>query len=142
MGYWVNLLDADFVIPADKLDEAHRGMCELNKLPDNMKGGGGRDRDGNWHAHFSWMDENYDQKLGTAKEILTELGFDTTVREDGSLSLLDYDNKAGDEDLFIKVCSAFVKDGSFMQWKGEEGETWMYRKVNGEWRLVSGRNQK
>lgn len=41
-----------------------------------------------------------------------------------AFALTGYDSKTGQEDLFVAAAAQFVKPGSFLQWKGEEGERW------------------
>ena len=129
MGYYVTLTDSDFVVPADKLDEAYEAVCKLNFTVSNDAKRGGRfpksedyvDNNPNPDAWFSWMDWNYHETCKDLGEVLHNLGFDVDQDDDG-LALTYYDNKTGQEDLFIETLARFVPDGSYMDWTGEDGE--------------------
>lgn len=126
MGYYVSLEEADFVIPGDKLDEAMRRFRELNKH-DKLKRGGSSTGE-KW---FSWMN-NVDWENSNARNIIENLGFYITEsRDDGSISLSGYDSKTGQEELFLAVLAPLVRDGSFIVWRGEDGEVWRNVVVNG-----------
>jgi hypothetical protein len=43
---------------------------------------------------------------------------------DGSLSLVHYDSKVGQEDLFLEAIAPFATPGSYIEWKGEDGFRW------------------
>lgn len=132
MGYFINITDADFVIPAADLDAAYVAACELNKL-NSLKHGGtySKDRpdvieDGEaspW-MHFSWMPWNYPEVYGNINEILEALGFDIDINDDGDVRIVNYSDKGGDEDAFLAVLAPYVVDGSFIEWQGEDGAIW------------------
>ena len=48
------------------------------------------------------MDENYPETCKDAQAILDCLGFETAYDDVGNLHLVAYDNKMGQEDLFLK----------------------------------------
>lgn len=70
------------------------------------------------------MDEDYDQKLHTAKEIFEALGFEVSDTDEGGISLDFYDNKTGQEELFINEVSDLAVSGWQMIWRGEDGDVW------------------
>lgn len=140
MGYYVNITQADFTIPAEHLDTAYKVMCELNRQHGLKNGGrfGGpvpakpidstsvSDRPDTW---FSWMPWNYDEVFTTAEQILNELGFETIVLADGSLDIVGYDSKSGNEDYFLAVLAPIVtsqhEKGPHIVWHGEDGSVWV-----------------
>lgn len=138
MGYYVRLLNSTAMIPADKVDEAYRVMCALNDRDEFKSGGsyGGefdsrKPRPAGMNHHparwYAWMDANYPETCGSAKDVLEALGFVVGVAEDGSLSIQDYDSKTGAEGLFIDAIAHLVPPGAFMEWQGEEGAMWRWR---------------
>lgn len=131
MGYSAEIGDVDFVIPFENLTEAHRAMCAINEP--NKVANAEKKLKGGWFspAHFAWMDEDYDEKLTNAKEILDELGFATKYDFDG-LRILSYEaEKIGDEDEFLEAIAKLVKEDSYIEWIGEDGERWLLE-FNGE----------
>ena len=68
------------------------------------------------------MDENYPETCEDAQAVLEQLGFSTEYNDAGDLLLTGYDNKTGQEALFLK---AIEEDGvGFIVWEGEDGKTW------------------
>lgn len=123
MGYYVMLDESTATIPAQNLAEAYRRLCDLNKRDDLKTGGawsGGR-QTARW---FAWMDADYPSKCPDAAAIFEMLGFYTSILEDGSLSLDEYDSKTGSEDIFLNAVSDLFAPGSFMVWRGEDGAMW------------------
>ena len=137
MGYFVETAEIDFAIPAENLDAAYEAMCKLNAHDELKHGGvwGGKDEDyakpagstslaSSARKNFSWMDWNYDETCATAQEIFEQLGFDTDVDEEGNLRVLFYDNKTGQEELFLEACAPYVDQGSYIIWHGEDNAMW------------------
>lgn len=128
MGYYVNIEDADFVIPVENLDAAYQAMCDLNKR-DELKTGGswGPREDGTYGQiakFFAWMDADYPSKCKDAGDVLDALGFVTEEAANGDLHIWGYDSKTGNEEHFLDAIAPFVKPGSFLEWRGEDGYMW------------------
>ena len=130
MGYYVTITEADFIIPTENLDAAYEAVCELNNH-NNLKRGGSYPPDP--HAPrtgprkdkwFSWMDWNYHETCSNLQEVLEQVGFDVDVNPDDGLSIIYYDSKAGEEDLFLGAIAPFATEGSYIMWRGEDGEQW------------------
>lgn len=124
MGYYITLEDANFVIPADKLDEALERLKALNHKPGVEKRGGAWGADGKTASWFSWMPEDYDQTVMSAKEVFELLGFTVSDTEDGGISLDYYDSKTGQEELFIEEVADLANEGWYLRWRGEDGDIW------------------
>lgn len=130
MGYYVEILESTFCIPAENLYAAYEAMCQLNfTTPNNHKRGGsypGKDKAPNLgpheHCWFSWMDWNYHETCADAQAILEALGFETSYSSDGDLTIDYFNSKAGQEDLFLDSISPLSR--GYIVWKGEEGEVW------------------
>lgn len=133
MGYFVTTTDCNFFLPKENLDAAYKAMCDLNQR-DDKKHGGRFTKDGlsydsprpaglNYHPArwFSWMHPDYPSKCKSAMEVLQALGFDADLDEGGNIVSLSYDNKTGSEELFLEAIAPFVKDGSYICWRGEDG---------------------
>lgn len=79
----------------------------------------------NGESWFSWVNDSEFEIATTAEQIVQAFGFETTTNE-GSFSIDGYSSKTGQEDLLLAVLAPFVKEGSEMEWSGEEGEHWLY----------------
>lgn len=132
MGYYITLLGADFAIP--ETEEVLQILKDANTKYDAIKRGGsfgGGKKEQSW---FSWMDADYDKKVNSVADVFAMLGFEfSEVTIDGQkyVQLEGYDNKAGQEDLFLSLVAPFVRPDSFMIWRGEDGNEWRYGVENG-----------
>lgn len=140
MGYYTRITETNMFISKDDFVYCYEAMCKLNDRDDLKKGGswgGGngisadnpRPEGMTYHPAkwFSWLDANYPEKCKTMQDILFELGFeDIKLDEDGNLIDLWYDNKTGDEALFLQIISPYVKAGSYVNWIGEDGTRYQF----------------
>lgn len=116
MGYYVTVTDAQFRVPEN--DTVLQVLKDLNKR-DDLKRGGTWGENGKIQTWFSWMPENYDQHVTSVAEVFKALGFDTETK-DGYVHLLYYDNKTGQEDIFLHAVAPYVKTGDYIEWQGED----------------------
>jgi hypothetical protein len=125
VGYYVDLVDADFTIPEreDVLEALREMPIKYRSL---MRGGSSTEK---W---FSWMNNEDIEKAESARSIFDALGFDCVDYGNGTFGLTGYNNKTGQEDLFMAVVAPFLEDGSFTQWRGEDGELWRYTVSGGK----------
>ncbi len=125
MGYYVDLVEADFTIPErEDVLEALRAMPV--KYRALMRGGSSTEK---W---FSWMNNEDIENAVSAQSVFEALGFDCFNYGNNTFSLSSYNNKTGQEDLFMAVVAPFLEDGSFTQWRGEDGEVWRYTVSGGK----------
>ena len=125
MGYYVNIQESNFVIPAHNLEKALERFKALNHDPNAIKGGGSWSG-GQTEAWFSWMPADYDQTVSSAQEVLELLGFDCMIQEDGGLNVYGYDSKIGDEEQFLNSIRDLVDVSCYITWRGEDGEFWKW----------------
>lgn len=130
MGYYITLTDADFSIP--ETPEVLAALHEMETKFDSVKRGGRFGGDGPPERWFSWMPDV--RTLGSVREVFEALGFTVEETIDDGIALMEYDNKTGQEGLFLAVVAPFVKDGSYTEWRGEDGALYRYEVRNG--RLV------
>lgn len=136
MGYYVQG-HGSITIDKNEITSAYKAMCALNQ-DDSLKrggrsGGNGPDQnsprpDGlNYHPArwFSWLDPNYPDTCLTFDKILEQLGFDFTINDNGDVATYDlhYDNKTGQEELFLEAIAPYVISGE-LEWSGEDGQMW------------------
>ena len=129
MGYFVKGSGA-IVINKQHHEELYEELMALNYLPDTEKRGGAYSNGKRTAAWFSWMPADL-RELPTVSAVFQRLGFDTNTDAEGNLHLLAYDNKQGQEELFMQTAAPFVKDGSVFQWWGEDGAVWFWEFRNG-----------
>ena len=131
MGYYADITDCDFDIPEN--DQVLQVLKDLNHKYDSEKRGGAY-ADGELKQRwFSWMDADYDQRVTSVREVFELLGFDCDYNQDKGMVIIDgYDGKIGQEDLFLAAVAPFVDNGSYMEWRGEDGELWRYEVRDGK----------
>lgn len=131
MGYYVRSYESDnnFKVRKENFDAAYKAMVALNDH-DDLKRGGSFGPEGARNKWFSWMDPNYPDSCQDFGAILQALGFIAIYDETGLVGI-DYDNKMGQEDLFLKAIAPYVEDGSHILWRGEEGAVWVQIFKNG-----------
>lgn len=119
MGYFVVLKHSTMLIP--ERDDVLYRLKRINKAWHSLKRGFTYPGNQKW---FSWMSENYDETVTSVKEVFEELRFETTYRNiDGVkyVDLLSFDSKQGQENLFLAAVSDCVKEGSCIEFLGEDG---------------------
>lgn len=128
MGYYVSASNSTWTIKKENLDKAYEAMCKLNwknelkrggRYPTNPDDPKDKPHEGVW---FAWMPWNYHETCKDAQDILQKLGFETDYDGDGNLVLGWYNNKAGNEDVFLKAIAPFSE--GFIEWRGEDGYLW------------------
>jgi hypothetical protein len=136
MGYYVDIQSSDAVLSGEHLDDAYKAMCDLNKR-DDLKGGGSSQGGKMVAKWFSWMDEKYPETCKSVEEILEMLGFYVAVDpNNGDVAIDGYDNKTGQEELFLEAIAPWMK-GEIV-WQGEDGTCWKNVFENGRMKSVAG----
>ena len=127
MGYYVHIEDSNCMLPEKHFNLAYWRMCDLNKNDDLKRGGSSTGE--KW---FSWMDANYPETCKTAQDVLVELGFEVE-EDDNGFVIHAYDNKSGQEELFLEVISDLLRtvdnensalSKPFIVWRGEDDMVW------------------
>lgn len=145
MGYYyVTTTGGEIRIPADKTAAAYAAVCKLNDR-DDLKTGGAYGGEGvtaddprpegmdhhpaRW---FAWADPNYPAKCPTLRDVFCHIGFAAYVSlDDGATIIGDYDNKSGDEQLFLAAVAPFADEGSWLEWQGEDGAPYRHEVKGG-----------
>lgn len=152
MGYYVSTEEQSIFVSKEHFADAYKAMCALNDH-DDLKSGGSWGGDGltrndprpagmTYHPArwFSWMDANYPETCKTFQDIFRSMGFDMSFDDDGNLNALYYNDKIGAEEHFIGAIAPYVKAGSHILWRGEDGEMWLYY-FDGKQMVVEGINK-
>jgi len=142
MGYYIGTEDVNIFLDKKYFDDVYKKMCELNDFHELKRGGsfgantdeveGDRYPRNKW---FSWMEYNYPEIYSDMESILQALGIEFTLDDDGNLVSLWYHDKSGNEDYFFSCFAGFVKDGSYINMKGEESEDY-YRYIFKDGKMI------
>ncbi|MFZ9728338.1 MAG: hypothetical protein ACO3CD_04935 [Candidatus Nanopelagicaceae bacterium] len=119
MGYYIDLTDAEW-----EISESPEALATIREMPVKyhaIKRGGSS----NGEKWFSWMNDTEIETTDTVENVFNQLGFETD-KVDGGFKLTAYNSKTGQEDLFLAVMAPFTKDGSYIEWRGEDGELWKF----------------
>lgn len=119
MGYYIDLVDAEW-----EITESPESLATIREMPVKyhaIKRGGSS----NGEKWFSWMNDTEIETAETVESVFKHLGFETET-VDGGFRLTGYSSKTGQEDLFLAVMAPFTKDGSYIDWRGEDGELWHF----------------
>jgi hypothetical protein len=145
MGYYIGTEDVNIFLGKEHFDDVYKRMCEINDYHDLKRGGsyGGNNdttEDDRYPKDkwFSWMAYNYPETCPDMKSIFDALGFELDFDEAGNLVGLGYWDKSGNEDYFLSCFAGYVKDGSYIQWKGEESEDY-YRYLFKDGKMIAQR---
>jgi len=127
MGYYVNIFESDVVLPAKALPEILKRWKDLNKPENDHLKHGGSYYNGIKVPSYSWMDADYDKNCDTILDLLEELRFEVEQDpETGDISIISFDRKMGQEDLFFNAISDLIPMGQSITWHGEDGSYWMW----------------
>jgi len=154
MGYYVQG-NGHINIRKENEKKAYEAMCALNRRDDLKSGGswgGGslssddpRPAGSDYHPAkwFSWLDPNYPAKCESVLDVLCELGFEVIISElfrDDQVNhyRLSYDNKTGQQDLFLEAIAPFVENG-MIDWTGEDHIFWRSIFENGTVKSMTGK---
>lgn len=102
MGYYVSTEDVDVFVPAA---DAEAALMMLDAMG------------------LSGIDSGEMAPVGALAEALGNNGFDVSESDSG-VRINWYNDKSCEEGSVLVALAPYVADGSFMEWRGEEGERW------------------
>lgn len=119
MGYYIHTEDCTLRIPAANLAAAWDRFVELDKRKDLQH------HRGEGLVGFSFLPVNFTENIDSVAGVLEALGFDVQQdADDADLYIHAYNDKAGQEDLFLFALSGLM-DG-YIEWMGEDGSSSCY----------------
>jgi len=127
MGYYIT---AEGVVEVPVSDEAAAvaALKALNHDHGMKRGGGGRSDDPYEVKWYSWMPPRYheDENLRTVGDVLEMLGFGvhSGVKAGINIYSVDYDNKTGQEDVFLNCLARYAQ--VTVDVVGEDGARWRW----------------
>lgn len=128
MGYRVKVTECKINLRKKYFRDACDHLLNIGFLEDKEKMSGRRfdgtkDVD-NWYAWVNMKELKECLLNGSLPEVFGCFGFDYAVDSSGNLVELYYDMKTGDEQHLLNCLREFFDEGDFIEWRGEEGETW------------------
>jgi len=131
VGYTVQLLAGEVVIPADRFAKALDVLKKLDRDRDDLKTGRRRDVQGELVPCWAFVDRDLDlQEIDSFPDMLRALRFEPVLLPDGDLLgvLLEGCHRSrGDEFDHWSALAPLVQRGSRMDWLGEDGAVWRWR---------------
>jgi hypothetical protein len=77
--------------------------------------------------HWGWVHMNMVLEANTFEKAMSEARFDPDFDEDGNVVDLTFNGqKLSDEEEILSAIAPYVKDGSYIQMRGEQNEQWRW----------------
>lgn len=110
MGYYIDVIQTEFHIPADKVNDALQAVKALGKEGKS----------------YSWVDDNFANR-DTLKATLEAWRYDITEDEEGNVTDIYFNGqKLGDDETLFRALGPFVDAGGYIEVSGEEGAQWRW----------------
>lgn len=120
MGYYVYQTEQDFFVPSHHVNDMVRAIHKLAFDDSEMSGGSSSSK------HYAWVDTAF-VNCSDAAGLLRYWRWAITFDEDNNIIALDFDGeKLGDDHVLMKAIAPFVKDGSYIQMRGEDDAMWRW----------------
>jgi len=128
MGYYITA-EGTIEMPRSLEDEALHALTMLNYAHEQKRAGSARyppEYDPFETRWYSWMPPRYHETVGSVTEVLELVGFEVTKTRAAGLDVytLVYDNKTGQEDVFLNRLAEFAH--IVIEVKGEDGAMWRW----------------
>ena len=124
MGYHIQTMDKQFYIKNEDKSAALQAIKDLNKKEQEL-GHGGTYYNGKHTRHFSWVNSETVNEAKTLEDALCEWRWEPETDSDGNIVDIEFTGqKIGDEEYLFEAIASFVKEDSFIEFRGEDGEMW------------------
>jgi len=135
MGYYINIVDSNVVIPNDQKVSALKALKAMATSTNKMGGGGytGGEVVERW---FSWVDMRQLADADTLIDALDAWRYEFIACDDGVVLQNFNGEKLGDDAFLWETLAPFIKGGGFIEVHGEEGEFWRWKFNDGNFREV------
>ena len=113
MSYYMQFLDSEIFIPGEDIGSVHKALIDLAK-----KNSG----------RIPYVDTEVISRSKTLEDAFEEWSWKAEFYYDGELTNLYFVDaqKVGAEDMLFETIAPWVKDGSYILVRGEEGEVWRW----------------
>ena len=124
MGYYIEMTESKFMIKKENF------IIALNYLknvfvPQNMTTYDYYN--GKKHPHFKWVSTQSVLESKSLGDALEEIRYKPIFDNAGNICDVKFTGqKYGDEECFFKALAPHVESGSYLRFKGEDGDTWVW----------------
>jgi hypothetical protein len=126
MGYYIQQTDSDIFIPKELFPLALQAIKKI-MLDTKKMNGGSWDADGPQERWYSWVDTSEVLKAETLKDALDAWRWEAYLSEGGDIADLTFvGEKSGQDEILLNVIAPYVKEGSYVSMRGEDGELWRW----------------
>jgi len=136
MGYYINIVDHDVVIPTDRMASALHELKAMAMRKDQMGGGGFTGVGEPVEQWFSWVDMQQLANAETLIEAFDAWRYDFVKYDDGVILENFEGEKLGDDAFLWETLAPFIKGGGFIEVHGEEREFWRWKFNDGNFQEV------
>lgn len=127
MGYYIEQRNCDFFIEKEKFPHLLEAIKALAGCPDNMTG-----RIDN-SPSYAWVDMGKLASSTSVADALKAWRWNPDFDEDGNINYIWFEGqKYGDDPVLFEQIAPWVRDDSFIEMQGEQGEIWRWVFQNGE----------
>jgi len=117
MGYCMTQQDSDFFVSAANLPKMVKAIQSLHGN-ESIRDTSGR--------HFSWVESDF-FVFNDAERILQAWRWNGELDGEGNINAIYFEGeKLGDDNVLFDAIAPFVKAGSFIEMRGEDGERWRW----------------
>ena len=122
MGYCMSQTDANFFMKSDTHEDALKAIKKLMDQANSLGEGFN-----NNERQFSWVDKDVVMKAVNLREAMEEWGYEVEFDENYDIVGIEFTGeKMGQEEFLFDVIAPYVKEGSYIQMSGEDGEIWRW----------------
>lgn len=124
MGYCIEMTESKFAIKKDNFENALKSLKAVF-VPENMNCydyiGGKK------YPHFSWVDTRTVLESTNLVEALEEIRYVPQYNQNSDICNVEFiGQKYGDEEIFFRALAPYVEAGSYLCFKGEDGNKWKW----------------
>lgn len=124
MGYCIEMTESKFTIKKGNFENALKSLKAIF-VPENMKCcdyiGGKK------YPHFSWVNTKTVLDSINIVEALEEIRYAPQLNQNGDICNVEFiGEKYGDEEIFFKALAPYIETGSYLCFKGEDGDRWKW----------------
>jgi hypothetical protein len=131
MGYYIDQVDHNFFIDNKHIPSLIATIHSLSKDESNMSGGS-FDSSQKIYSCYSWVNMSFTD-YNDIKEIFKCWRWHIDQDENGNIDSINFEGqKLGDDDILLRAIAPYVKDGSYIEIRGEDNSLWRWAFKNGK----------
>jgi hypothetical protein len=126
MGYYMDMTDCKFHIPASKFGAALQAIKDIMFENDDMHGGAfaGGQMVERW---YSWVNTDAVMMSDTLEQALAAWRWRGYTDANGDIDYLRFEGeKSGQDNALFRVLAPYVTEGSYVAMRGEDGALWRW----------------